>query len=420
MAQQNSNSQGQETAEQQAFRSKAREWMKGRLPPRRAGEAYMDWDNKALVAIDRKIQRTLWDGGLAGITLPKEYGGLGLDKHFETIFYEEADPYRLPWHFGNAFNVVVPTLLAHASEDLKKRYVPSILKGDHIWCQLLSEPSGGSDLAGLTMKAELRGDKWVLNGSKVWTTGGLDCDMGICLARTDASVPKHAGLTMFAVNMHAKGMTISPLKLIRGNTDFCQEFLDDVEVPTDHVVGKVNDGWTVASTQLGAERAGMARGWHMGLKASVESAEISLSQDYIELARALNVADDAHSRQLIGEAFVIDAIHKLTTRRVAVGMRNGTLPPTAGGISSLMAARTDARRTALMSALAGPASVVTEPGGNGLLWGMNRVCTHRIGGGTTEMQLNSVSERFLGLPKEPSNDNSVPFNQRKTSAERNG
>lgn len=409
-----------ETAEQQAFRSKAREWMHGRLPPRRAGEAYMDWDNKALVAIDRKIQRTLWEGGLAGIMLPKEYGGLGLDKKFEDIFYQEAEPYRLPWHFGNAFNVVVPTLLAHASEELKKRYLPLILKGDHIWCQLLSEPSGGSDLAGLTMKAELRGDKWILNGSKVWTTGGLDCDMGICLARTDATVPKHAGLTMFIVDMRAKGLTIAPLKLIRGNTDFCQEFLDDVEVAADHVVGKVNDGWTVASTQLGAERAGMARGWHMGLKAAVESAEITLSQDYVDLARALNVSDDAHARQLIGEAFVIDAIHKLTTRRVAVGMRNGNLPPTAGGISSLMAARTDARRTALMSALTGPASVATTPGTNGLLWGMNRVCTHRIGGGTTEMQLNSVSERYLGLPKEPSNDNSVPFNQRKTSAERKG
>jgi alkylation response protein AidB-like acyl-CoA dehydrogenase len=270
------------------------------------------------------------------------------------------------------------------------------------------------------MKAELRGDKWVLNGSKVWTTGGLDCDMGICLARTDATVPKHAGLTMFVVDMQAKGVTISPLKLIRGNTDFCQEFFDDVEVATDHIVGKVNDGWTVAGTQLGAERAGMARGWHMGVKAAVESAEIALSPDYIDLARTLNVTEDACSRQLIGEAFVIDAIHKLTTRRVAVGMRNGSLPSTAGGISSLMAARTDARRTALMSALAGPASVATTPGTNGLLWGMNRVCTHRIGGGTTEMQLNSVSERYLGLPKEPSNDNSVPFNQRKTSAERKG
>ncbi|HEY6131126.1 MAG TPA: acyl-CoA dehydrogenase family protein, partial [Halioglobus sp.] len=304
----------------------------------------------------------------------------------------------------------------HASEDLKTRYLPAILRGEHMWCQLLSEPSGGSDLAGLLMRAELRGDTWVLNGSKVWTTGGLGCDMGICLARTDPTVPKHAGLTMFIVDMRSPGMTITPLKLIRGKSDFCQEFLDDVEVPKDHVVGKVNDGWTVASTQLAAERIGMARGWHLGMKAAVESEVIELSRDYVDLARALDVAGDAHARQLIGEAFVIDAVYALTTRRVSAGMRQRTLPPTAGALSSLMVARADARRTALLSELTGPAGVAVTPGGEGPVWGMNRVCTHRIGGGTTEMQLNSVAERHLGLPREPSTDNAVPFNQRKISA----
>lgn len=374
----------------------------------------MDWENKALVETDRRIQRALWDGGLAGITLPRAYGGLGLDQRFEEIFYEEAEPYRLPWHFGNAFNVVVPTLLAHASEELKQRYLPALLRGEHIWCQLLSEPSGGSDLAGLQMRAQLRGEHWVLNGSKVWTTGGLDCDMGICLARTDATVPKHAGLTMFIVDMRAPGITITPLKLIRGHSDFCQEFFDDVAVPADHVVGKVNEGWTVAGTQLAAERIGMARGWHAGLKAAVESEVIELSPEYAELARALHIADDAHARQLIGEAYVLDAVYALTTRRVSQGMRTGALPPTAGAISSLMAARTSVRRTAVLSELTGPAGVAVAPGENGLAWGMDRVCTHRIGGGTTEMQLNSVAERYLGLPREPSNDNAVPFNQRRT------
>ena len=409
-----------ESPEHEAFRIQVRDWLAGRLPPRVPGQPEMDWEDKALVATDREIQRQLWEGGLAGITLPVEYGGLGLDTHYEEIFFAEAEPYRLPWHFGNAFNVVVPTLLAHASESLKKRYIPAILKGEHIWCQLLSEPSGGSDLAGLTTKAERRGEGWILNGSKVWTTGGLDCDMGICLARTDPSVPKHAGLTMFIVDMRAPGMTITPLKLIRGNVDFCQEFLDDVEVPADHVVGEVNEGWKVASTQLAAEKAGMARGWHMGKKAAVESEEIKLSPDYIELARSLDVADDPLARQTIGEAFVLDAVHKLTTRRVAVGIRQQTLPVTAGTVSSLMAALCDTRRSALMSAITGPEGVSVAAGGDGPVWGLSRVCTHRIGGGTTEMQRNGVSERFLGLPKEPSDaeDRSVPFNQRKVNADR--
>src|SRR6476659_10589916 len=116
--------------EQRAFRLKARAWMAGRLPPRLAEEAPMDWENKRLVARDREVQRRLWDGGLAGVTLPKAYGGMGLDQRYEDILWEEAEPYRLPWHFGNAFVVVLPTLLKHASEELKKRYIPAMLKGE--------------------------------------------------------------------------------------------------------------------------------------------------------------------------------------------------------------------------------------------------------------------------------------------------
>src|SRR6516165_10246525 len=218
-----------DTSEQRAFRLKARSWMESRLPPRIPGQPAMDWDNKKLIATDRKIQRALWDGGLAGITVPREYGGQGLDKRFEDIFYEEAEPYRLAWHFGNAFIVVLPTILAHGTEEQKKLFIPGILRGDNIWCQLLSEPSGGSDLAGVLTRAEKRGDKWYLNGSKVWTTGGDSSDMGLCLARTDPNLPKHAGLTMFLVNMRQPGMSIHPLTLFTGNKDFCQEFLDDVE-----------------------------------------------------------------------------------------------------------------------------------------------------------------------------------------------
>jgi alkylation response protein AidB-like acyl-CoA dehydrogenase len=404
-----------DTDDQRAFRLKARAWMKGKLPPRSPDEPAMDWQDTALVERDRKIQGVLWDGGLAGITLPKPYGGLGLDKRYEDIFFEEAEPYRLPWHFGNAFNVVLPDLLAHGSEYLKTRYIPAMLKGEHIWCQLLSEPSGGSDLAGVQTRAERRGDTWVLNGSKVWTTGGSESDMGICLARTDPTVPKHAGLTMFIVDMRAPGVTIRPLRLIRGNSDFCQEFLDDVEVPADHVVGAVNGGWTVAGTHLAAERAGMAKGWHAGMRRAVEADHLELDPRVVARVRELGLADDPQARQLAGQVFVLDAIAVLTNRRVARGIRDGVLPPTAGAVPSLMAARTDAWRTALMSALTGPAGVAAAAE-DGLETGYNRVCVHRIGGGTLETQLNSVSERYLGLPREPSFDRDVPFNQLRHNA----
>jgi alkylation response protein AidB-like acyl-CoA dehydrogenase len=396
--------------EEHAFRLKARQYMGGRLPPRIPGEPANAFENVALVERDKQIQRMLWDGGLAGITVPREYGGLGLDGRYETIFYEETEPYRLPWHFGNAFNIVLPVLLAHGTEAQKQKYIPSMLSGDVMWCQLLSEPSGGSDLAGLLTRAEKRGDKWVLNGSKVWTSGGHVSDMGLCLARTDPTVRKHAGLTAFLVDMHAPGMTINPIRLVRGGSDFCQEFLDDVEVPDEDRVGAVNDGWTVANTQLSAERAGMAKGWHPGLRQAAAAEHIQLSRRYVELARELGRDKDPVARQLVGEAFVIDTVYNLTAQRIGAGTRSGALPPTAGMISSLLTARTDIRRTALLSALAGSAGVAAMPGSEPDI-GLSRVTTHRIGGGTLEMQLNLVAERHLGLPREPGDDRTLPFNQ---------
>jgi alkylation response protein AidB-like acyl-CoA dehydrogenase len=416
------NTEHLDTEDQRAFRLKARNWMAGRLPPRVPGEAILDWADPELAAKDRRVQRMLWDGGLAGITLPKAYGGLGLDKRYEDVFHEEAEPYRLPWAFGNAFNVCVPTMVAHGGEALKTRYIPAVLKGDELWCQLLSEPSGGSDLAGLITRATRKDGKWLLNGSKVWTTGGHACDMGICLARTDPTVPKHAGLTMFVVDMHAPGVTITPLKLIDGGTDFCQEFFDDVVLTDDDVVGEVNGGWTVATTHLANERHGMGRGWHIGLRRAVAAQQLEVSTSLIETVRSLGLAKDAHARQLVGEAIVINAVETLTTRRVHGGLRTGALPGPASALASLTGSHAGARRSALMSELAGPTGVAATPGngpaesaslfgGGAGQWGLSRVMSHSIGGGTAEMQRNAIAERLLGLPREASFDRDLPFNQ---------
>lgn len=407
-----------DTEEQREFRLRAREFMAANLPPRVHGEPANAFEDVELVARDKEIQRTIFEGGLGGyggITVPEAYGGLGLDARHEAIFFEEAEPYRMPWHFGNAINIVLPCLLAHGTEEQKKRFVRGMLSGKDMWAQLLSEPSGGSDLAGVLTRAEKRGDKWYLNGSKVWTSGGHVSDWGLCLARTDPTVRKHAGLTMFLVDMNQPGMEINQIKLVRGGADFCQEFLDDVVVDEDCVLGDVNDGWTVARTQLSSERAGMAKGWHMGLRAAAAAEYLELSQKYVRLAKRLGVEDDSYSRQLIGEAYVLDAVYELTGKRVGAGMRNGTLPGTAGTIPSLLAARTGIDRTRLMSALAGPEGVALVEGEEAPDIGMDRVVTHRIGGGTLEMQLNLVAERHLGLPREPSFDRDVPFNQLKAN-----
>ena len=164
------------------------------------------------------------------------------------------------------------------------------------------------------------------------------------------------------------------------------------------------------------ERAGRARGWHIGLQGESVIRHIEPSPSLIDFIRELGMEDAAHSRQLVGEAFVFDAIQTLTTRQVAIGTRNGTLPPAAGALANLMAARTDARRSALLSELTGPSGVAVSPGAGGPYWGMVRVMTHRIGGGTAETQCNAVAERYLGLPRVTGSDRDLAFNQLKHSA----
>ena len=294
-------------------------------------EPVYQWDDDEFVARDRSIQRALWDGGLAGITLPVEYGGRGLSDRFDTIVVEEARPYRMPWAFGVNRNVIIPPILAHASEAVKQRVIPPMLRGDHIWCQLLSEPSGGSDLAGLLTRATRDGDVWLLNGSKIWTTGGNHADYAACLARTNPDAPKHAGLTMFVVDMKQPGMTVVPLRLADGSAHFCQEYLDNVVVPVDDTIGDVNDGWRVATTMLMHERAAIGRGWDYGKEQAARAAEhLILSTAVVDVVREAGLASDPHVRQLLGQLWVLETLMKLTPPQVASGMVSGALPAARG------------------------------------------------------------------------------------------
>ncbi len=344
-----------------------------------------------------------------------EYGGQGLTARYDEIFVEEARPYRMPWAFGVNRNVIIPPMLAHASEDVKRRFIPAMLRGDHIWCQLLSEPSGGSDLAGLLTRATRDGDVWRLNGSKIWTTGGNHADYGVCLARTNPEVPKHAGLTMFAVDMKQPGVTVLPLRLADRSAHFCQEYLDDVIVPADDTIGAVNDGWRVTTTMLMHERAAAGHGWDYGKQRAPTAEDVTLSTELADFVRSAGRAADPHARQLLGEIWVLDTLMALGPQRVAAGMASGALPGHAAAIVKLMSGKVRARRTALVSELAGPLGVAAAFDGevpSGVRdAGLERVTSHNIGGGTGEMQANAIAERLLGLPREPSPDRELPFNQ---------
>ena len=405
-----------DTTQERAFRLHAREWLaEAQLPPRVPGEPVYKWDDDEFVARDRSIQRALWDGGLAGITLPVEYGGRGLPERFDEILVEEARSYRMPWAFGVNRNVIIPPMLAHASEEMKKRFIPPMLRGEHIWCQLLSEPSGGSDLAGLLTRATRDGETWLINGSKVWTTGGNHADYGACLARTNPDVPKHSGLTMFAVNMKQPAVTVSPIRLADRSAHFCQEYLDDVVVPDADVIGDVNDGWRVATTMLMHERAAIGRGWDYGKERARAAEHLTLSTELVDFVRQTGRATDPHVRQVLGELWVLDALLMLTPQHVAAGMASGALPAHSAAILKLMSGKAGARRTALVSQLAGPAGVAAPVDSvlphAVLEAGLQRVTHHNIGGGTGEMQANTVAERVLGLPREPAPDRELPFNQ---------
>ncbi len=392
------------------FRATVRSWLAEHVPPRDPDEPFLQWDDDG-VARDRAIQRALWDGGIAGVNVPVAYGGLGFPNAYQQVFREEAADYRMPENFGNAFNVVLPTLLAHGSEELKLEFIPRLLNGDHIWCQFLSEPSGGSDLAGLLTRAERDGDTWRLNGAKIWTTGGNYSDYAICLARTNPEVPKHAGLTMFVVPMDTPGLTVVPLTLLDGTVDFCQEYIDDVVIPAHYVVGDVNDGWRVATTLMMNERTAVGRGWSLGgRKGESEEKGIELNLELLGLARHLGRDQDPAVRSLIGESWVLNAVQAQTVKRVSAAMATGDLPGHAAAILKAMSGATSPRLGEITLAIAGPTAAAWSPDDHNR-WGFRRLSSHGIGGGTTEMQRNAISERLLGLPREPSQDRELPFNQ---------
>ena len=250
-----------------AYRAAARTWLESNLPLRAPGAELRAADeiSPEQLARGRALQRQVYEAGYLGIAVPVEYGGQGRSQGYQRIWNEESARYAVPAPGGIAshvtMGVVLPTILAHGSEDQKRAWVPKILSGEEIWVQLLSEPGAGSDLAGLLTRATRDGDVWVLSGTKVWSSGAMSADYGICLARTDWDAPKHRGLTWFKVPLADEHLTVRPIREINGGAEFCEEFLDDVVVGDDAVLGDVNGGWPIANTMLAFERgAGAARG----------------------------------------------------------------------------------------------------------------------------------------------------------------
>ena len=289
-----------ETEEQSAFRAEARAWLEANAPRRhldsrefkRRVTARGPDNERASVAAARDWQRRIADAGFAGISVPRDYGGRGASSALERVWRQEVVRYEIDLGvFSVALGMVVPTLLAHGTEDQKRRFLAPVLRGEEVWCQLFSEPGAGSDLAGLTTRAERDGDEWVVNGQKVWNSFAHLADWGILLARTNWDVPKHRGITYFLVDMRTPGVEARPLRQITGVAHFNETFLTDVRIPHDQVLGDINGGWGVAQTTLMNERALIGGAALLGFR------------DYLDLARQYGRTADPSVRQTLAAAY---------------------------------------------------------------------------------------------------------------------
>src|SRR5215217_5346065 len=395
------------------FREQARAWIQANLEPRPPKGTSDAGSERTLedIAAARALQRRLFDAGYAGLSFPAEYGGRGLGAVHERAFREEAADHVLPdlgVAGGVTFGPIARSLLAHATPEFLARHIPRILSGDEIWCQFYSEPEAGSDLAGIRTRATRDGDNWVISGSKIWSSGAYYADWAMCLARTDWDVPKHRGLTWFAVPTDAKGVTINQIRQINGSAEFCEEFLDDVVVTNEDVIGEVNRGWTVTQTMLVYERgAGESN------NATFEPRE--LAPDLVELARRVGRTNDPVVRQAIARAHINDYAQFHLGRRIAERLRASAEPDHAiAAYSKLAAGMYTPIRARLGLEVGGSAALAwamgDEQGQQPALNYLNgRVIA--IAAGTNEMQRNGIGERVLGLPREPSFDTTKPFSE---------
>ncbi|MCU1460573.1 MAG: acyl-CoA dehydrogenase [Acidimicrobiales bacterium] len=392
-----------DTPEEAAFRAEALAWLEAHAAPRDLDTTRpsMGGFGDEYVRQCQQWQRTLYDGGWAGITWPKEYGGRGGTGRQAGIFSQEQAKFDVSnGVFAVGIGMVGPTLMAHATDAQKERYLGPMLRGEEIWCQLFSEPGAGSDLAGLSTKAVRDGDEWLVNGQKVWTSGAQHSTFGILMTRTDPDAPKHEGITYFVVDMATPGIDVRPLRQITGVAHFNEVFLTDVRVPNDNVVGEPNGGWRVAVTTMAHERALIGGGVGLGFR------------DVLRLARSCGRTDDGRVRQALATAYGRFEVLKFLGYRVQTAASQGRPPGPESSVMKLAYSQHLAALADLVLSLEGAAGMLNgDDAPDAGQWQQHFLnqWSSRIGGGTDQIQRNVIGERVLGLPREPRVDKDVPF-----------
>ena len=398
-----------DAAELERYRAEAREWLAENMPPL---DPRADPNQQTKEHV-KDLARRLHSGGYSGICFPREVGGAGLTRSHHRVFCEEAADYELPIYLGTpGLSIIAPPIMEFGTEQ-QREHVAAMLRGERLFVQMMSEPTGGSDMAGALTRAERDGDVWVLNGSKIWSSGASRADWGLVLVRTDWSVPKHRGLSMLLLDLSLPGVTVNTIKMVDGSEEFCEEFFDDVQVPHECILGEPNDGWTVANRLLFHERQSVGGGspYHFNRPKSARSS--ARGSDLVGIVGRNGREADPVARQLIGEAHANELVGRQLISRVSDAVASGVLPPIAGSLLRLNTGVTAMRRGSIALELAGTEGATWEDGDDADHPADQFILRQAscIGGGTTEMQRNLISERLLGMPREPAADKDRPFNE---------
>ena len=391
-----------DTPEQAAFRKAAADWLAANVPSKD--------DIKGMSRLDvaKLWQKRKYDAGWACIGWDPAYGGRGASAIEQVIWKQEEAKYDVPaGFFVIGQGMMAPTLMAYAQPQHLERYLPKLASGEEIWCQLFSEPAGGSDLAALRTKAEKDGDEWVINGQKIWTSGAHYSDFGCVVVRTDPSVPKHKGLSYFFIDMKSPGIEIKPIKQLTGESDFNEVYFTDVRVPDSQRLGEVGQGWQVSLTTLMNERAAIGAG--------SSGVNVNLA---IQLAKEVMIdgkpaIEDSAVKARLASFYVEEAGLKYTSYRTLSALSRGDIPGPENSIGKLVGAPK-------MQQLASFCMDLLET--SGAIWDSKRskladniIGSYmgapglRIAGGTDEIMTNIIAERVLGLPQEPRMDKGIPF-----------
>ena len=396
-----------DSPEEAAYRAQVRAWLQEHVPVQ--SDSWKRGSEAERLSVARRWQACKAAAGYARVSWPREWGGGGGIPIQQVIFNQEEARYEVPTgFFGIGLGMCIPTVAKFADAEVRARLIGPALRGEEIWCQLFSEPAAGSDLAGLRTRAVRHGDGWRINGQKVWTTGAHYSDYGLLLARSDVSVPKHAGLTMFWIEMRAPGVTLRPIHQMSGSSEFNEVYLTDVLVPDAQRLGDVGSGWQVAVFTLLNERLEGSKDRGPALE------QILTLARSVPNGRATVLEDPAFRRRLAHWYVQAEGL-RLARYRALTALSRGQTPGPEAAIGKLVAANRLQELTDQLIECQELYGLITDPVLAALQGNVQRDYLQapglRIAGGTDEILKNLIAERVLGLPAEARADKQVPFSE---------